>query len=290
MHRLLTIALIFASLQLTAQTTSDFENFNLPSESFLNGSDGNGGFSNGNIFLPNFYDDSFASWTGWSISNTTNTTNITLEGMAEGEKVSGFYLTNSTYAYLSMKEGDFFAKRFGGVTGSDPDYFLLAIKKYENGELSTESVDVYLADYRFEDNAEDYILNEWIYVDLTVLGEVDSLQFSLTSSDTGAVGMNTPAYFCIDNFRTLDGITTVENLGLEGKLIVYPNPASEMIFVENDLEGMMKYQIFDKFGREMKIGSFEKEEGINIDFLSKGMYFLRIEKEDIFRMQVFVKQ
>jgi len=147
-----------------------------------------------------------------------------------------------------------------------------------------------LADYRFEDNAEDYILNEWIYVDLTVLGEVDSLQFSLTSSDTGAVGMNTPAYFCIDNFRTLDGITTVENLGLEGKLIVYPNPASEMIFVENDLEGMMKYQIFDKFGREMKIGSFEKEEGINIDFLSKGMYFLRIEKEDIFRMQVFVKQ
>src|SRR5437868_5381407 len=30
--------------------------------------------------------------------------------------LSGFYITNSTYAYNSMRDGDFVAKKFGGVT------------------------------------------------------------------------------------------------------------------------------------------------------------------------------
>lgn len=33
----------------------------------------------------------------------------------------GFYVTNTTYAYNSMRDGDMFAKKFGGVTGDDPD-------------------------------------------------------------------------------------------------------------------------------------------------------------------------
>ena len=321
MNKIFTITLILTTFFLTAQTTSTFEDFNLPSESFLNGSDGNGGFSNGNIFLPNAYDDSFGSWTGWSISNTTNTTtpgftnqysaitgggnnsttfataytgggriNLTLEDAAAGEKAKGFYITNSTYAYLSMLNGDSFAKRFGGVTGNDPDYFLLTIKKYENDELSSDSVNVYLADYRFEDNAEDYILEEWTYVDLTPLGEADSLQFFLSSTDIGSFGMNTPAYFCIDDFTTTDGITSVNNAEKGESFTLFPNPANDIIYLKNKETGTVNYQIYDNFGRTVKTGSFENESRIDISFLARGIYVFRAGEKGVVESQVFVKQ
>jgi hypothetical protein len=59
-------------------------------------------------------------------------------------------------------------------------------------------VEFYLADYRFADNRDDYILDTWQYVDLTSLGMIKSLEFTLSSSDIGEWGMNTPAYFAID--------------------------------------------------------------------------------------------
>ena len=60
-------------------------------------------------------------------------------------------------------------------------------------------MDFYLADYRFADNGLDYIVDDWSWVDLTSLGAVDKLQFGLSSTDNGFFGMNTPAYFAMDN-------------------------------------------------------------------------------------------
>ena len=97
-----------------------------------------------------------------------------------------------------MRDGDMFAKQFGGPTGEDPDFFLLQIFKYKNGVLGPEHLEVYLADYRSNNPEDDYILDEWMEVDLSHLGPADSLLFSLSSSDVGSYGMNTPAYFCLD--------------------------------------------------------------------------------------------
>jgi hypothetical protein len=55
-----------------------------------------------------------------------------------------------------------------------------------------------MADLRDADKA--YIINDWRYVDLSGLGKVSKLSFELTSTDNGDWGMNTPAYFCFDNF------------------------------------------------------------------------------------------
>lgn len=74
-----------------------------------------------------------------------------------------------------MLEGDGFVKKFGGEFGDDFDFFFLIIKKYFGGELSIDSVNFYLVDYWFEDNSQDYIVEEWIYVDLSIFGNVDSL-------------------------------------------------------------------------------------------------------------------
>jgi hypothetical protein len=164
---------------------------------------------------------------GWIYSNRTDTTtaghlnqhSAITGGGAEGSsnyavanfgapaitfdsalEVGSAWFTNTTYTALSMLQGDSFAKKFGGADGSDPDWLRLTVIGM-NGAAQTGTVDFYLADFRFEDNSLDYVLDSWQQVNLSSLGLVTSLQFELASSDTGAFGINTPAYFAMDNLR-----------------------------------------------------------------------------------------
>jgi len=57
------------------------------------------------------------------------------------------------------------------------------------------------------------ILNTWQSVDLSSLSAAKTLTFSLTSSDNGAYGMNTPAYFAMDNL-TLSAVPEPSTLAL----------------------------------------------------------------------------
>jgi len=163
-------------------------------------------------------------WEGWTYSNRTDTTTpgfgnqfsaiagggaagtanygIAFFGVpdvsfASAVRVEGAYFTNTTYAALSMANGDGFAKKFGGASGNDPDFFRLTITGW-NGTATTRSVVFDLADFTFADNAQDYIVNAWTFVDLSSLGAVTKLEFALTSSDNGAFGINTPTYFAMD--------------------------------------------------------------------------------------------
>jgi hypothetical protein len=117
--------------------------------------------------------------------------------------ISGMYVTNTTYAYLSMRDGDGFAKKFGGESGNDADWFKLTYKGITDSGAYTEAHDFYLADFRFSDNSQDYILDEWSWLNLSGLGDIVGLEFSLSSSDTGSFGMNTPAYFAMDNLNAV---------------------------------------------------------------------------------------
>jgi hypothetical protein len=110
----------------------------------------------------------------------------------------GLELTNTTYSHNDMRDGSGFSKKFGGVSGNDADWFLLTIEGF-NDSLSQGSVEFYLADFRSVDNALDDIVDEWTFVDLSALGTIDELRFSLTSSDVGMFGINTPTYFALDN-------------------------------------------------------------------------------------------
>jgi len=60
------LTILFFATSLSAQTEVGFEEFVIPDESFLNGSDGSGGFSSGDIFLPNDFNADFNSWSGWA--------------------------------------------------------------------------------------------------------------------------------------------------------------------------------------------------------------------------------
>lgn len=306
-----------------SQTLSDFETHEIPVDSALFGSDLSGGFNDGNIFLPNSFNQEFGSWSGWAISNKVDTitpgfknlygvitgsgydqsTNyavffssspktLELRNEAVGNPVEGFYITNNTYGYLSMLNGDGFAKKFGGATGDDPDYFLLTIKAYHNGELSTDSVDFYLADYRFEDNSQDYIVKDWTYIDLMDLGPVDSLSFALSSTDVGQFGMNTPAFFCMDNFRTTDGVTaTKEVVAAAEWMQVYPNPSTNFLQIRSTLVDETSFISIYSLDGSLLLKERYRDEGQQIDVqtLPKGSYLIRLETAEKVSSQLFIK-
>lgn len=227
------IIAVFAFSSGAAQAAvSTFDDLPLASESnYFPGVTGNGDgsypFTSGDAtYNHQFSDYGFSGCcsTGWSYSNRTDTTTagytnqyssyagtgqggsqnyaVAFEGpvsvtFATASVLGGGWFTNTTYAALSMRDGDSFAKAFGGASGNDADFFKLTITGY-NGAASTGSVDFFLADYRFADNAQDYIVKDWTFVDLQTLGAVDRLGFSLDSSDTGTYGIKTPAYFAMD--------------------------------------------------------------------------------------------
>ena len=312
---------IFCFTYLCAQTVVDFEEFDLPAESFLNGDDGSGGFSSGDIFLNNDYNTEFMSWSGWAISNTSDVTtpgffnqysaitgsgfggsgnyattfafgnDMIMQGAAAGQPISGMYITNSTYAYLSMLDGDAFSKKFGGVTGDDPDFFLLNIKAYRDGSLTTESVDFYLADFRNEDNTQDYIVDEWTWLDLSTLGAADSLSFTLTSSDVGQYGMNTPAYFCVDDIFSVNPETSTTTLSSTELIEVFPNPATDYIQISNLENKRMDCYIYNSDGRLVFNRPLNNPiEKISLQHLTSGIYTIVVRDGELISSKVVVKK
>lgn len=104
--------------------------------------------------------------------------------------IKGMYVTNSSYAYLTMKKGFNGAKKF--ATG---DWFKLTATGLDEKGNTTGTAEIYLADYR---DGKSIMINKWTWFDLSALGTVATVQFSMTSTDNGQWGMNTPAYFCLD--------------------------------------------------------------------------------------------
>ncbi len=223
-----------------AQTVSDIQNLTLSPNTYWNGSDLSGGFNSGAAKFVNVYDATYFSWSGFAYSDMQDTTTaawsnqyscikgkgvlgssnyavgyvypeskVIVNNQTSKAYAKGFYVTNSTYAYLSMLNGDAYSKKFGGVSGNDTDWFKLTIIGYHY-PYSPDTTQFYLADYRFANNSMDYIIKDWTWVDLTGFGAVDSMGFILSSTDNGTWGMNTPAYFCVDNL-TLDYVPYVAN-------------------------------------------------------------------------------
>ena len=220
-----------ADVQLTVAgrgLVADFENLPLERESYWNGSDGKGQFVSGGYRFENgYYENAYGSYSyGFAYSNMTASTfatyaedrynscvgggvdgsetfavysmvkgykkGVQVFGVAEGDSVTGFYVTNTASAYKAMSEGSDLARKFAAG-----DWFKLTVTGIDCNGQETGTVEYYLADFR--DPQQSYIISDWRWVDLSTLGLVKRLEFSLSSSDNGAWSMNTPAYFCMDN-------------------------------------------------------------------------------------------
>jgi len=181
---------------------------------------------------------------------------VAVNNHGTGAVVPGFYITNSSYAYSSMTNGDGFAKKF-----DKGDWFKLTITGYDVDGNETGTKDYYLADLR--DPSKAYIINDWRYVDLSGLGKVKSLSFELSSSDTGDYGMNTPAYFCFDNFGA-EGEEVLPEKNIE-----FPLEVATFEEIEIGAEGHMSVSTEDDEDRtEFTSGDFEFATGCMVDYAS----------------------
>lgn len=104
-------------------------------------------------------------------------------------EVIGAYFNLNSYTYYSIEDGDSFSRAF-----NNGDKFTLIVHGITPQE-EENTVEVELASYA---NGNLTINRGWTYVDLSALGTVNQIWFSMTSTDSGAYGMNTPAYFCMD--------------------------------------------------------------------------------------------
>jgi hypothetical protein len=121
---------------------------------------------------------------------------------ASPSEVTRLLVNNTTYAALDMQNGSAFSKEF-----TTNDWFKLTIEGFDAGGSSLGTVDHLLADYTGYADGDDknqYMDTDWTEVNLSGLGSnVSALEFTLTSSDTGTWGMNTPAYFAVDQVETV---------------------------------------------------------------------------------------
>jgi hypothetical protein len=312
-HRIFTLLAIFATCIATrAQQVATLEALPLAgANTYWNGSGTVTQvttFADGNLQFVNSYDTSFGGyWGACAYSNVVDTVtagysnqyaaitgkgnnNSTIYGVAyydyntANNKIRvadtalssyayGVYITNSTVAYMSLKNGDFVAKKFGGTSGNDPDFFAVQFTGWRNGLALTDTVTKYLADFRDSNNANDYIVKDWRWVDLTTLGKFDSIIFSFISSDVGQFGINTPLYFCFDDFTTGNAPTTIAHSGAEGSLSNYPNPATNFLFVQ-DVRGV---KLYNQMGQELKLPFIVSNTAtvFDISTLAPGFYFAR---------------
>lgn len=245
MKHLLLLLIIGLTTSVVAQTgsTITFESFALEPDTFINGQDTHllteecflwaceydtwfGGYWASGVAVSTMRDDSTGQYSNLYSSKagsgrqsesygvvsasaeTFLNVNEDCYGWEAGIRWMGGYVSNSTYAYYSMLNGDQFAKKFGGATGDDPDYLFIRFNFYdymggENNSAPDSHFDFYLADFRFEDNNQDYILEDWTFVELNDYPAYEHgghrVSMHLFSSDTGAFGINTPAYFCLDD-------------------------------------------------------------------------------------------
>lgn len=199
---------------------------------------------------------------------------------------TGAYFTNTTFATQSMLNGDTYATQFGDVSNAalGEDWLLLTIYGLGADSLRNgDSVNFYLADYRFPNNSEDYIIDEWTWVDLSSLTNIYGLDFKLTSSDFNAGGILTPSYFAMDNFDgTVAGIESYET-----EFSVYPNPTNNELNIS--VENNSTIKLLDLTGKLINTSNSSMTTW-DVSNLENGIYILSIENNGVITTQKIVKQ
>jgi ribosomal protein S13 len=113
-------------------------------------------------------------------------------------KLVGLWICNTSYTYGVITYGN----QFGSTGVATPlkemkGYFQVNLECYDaNGGL-IRTYKRLLADYRNGQQQVDPITT-WDYWEINAEG-VQSVKFNFEGSDSGAYGLNTPAYICIDD-------------------------------------------------------------------------------------------
>lgn len=127
----------------------------------------------------------YSSWMG--------VTTATLPDFPEGAAVEGMWVVNSAWVADAIVNGDGMSGPFG-----EGDSLRLIVHGHD-AEGNVKDTEFMLADYTSANPEEWYAVNEWRWMDLSVLGPVVKLTFDIESTKANSYGMTTPGYVCFDN-------------------------------------------------------------------------------------------
>lgn len=227
--RLFSVLIMLAGAVAARGAVVTFEDLTVPQAGYFNGDPGDldpgdevsQPWLSAGVAFSNTYgvdaDFAFPYWSGFAYSDVVNTTTpgftnqyASFPGggyqsatyavayasgatvtLPEAAIVSGFRIANTTYAYLAMRDGDQFSPALqpGG-------WFRVTATGRRSG-TPTGLAEFYLADLR--GGSPPGIVAGWDWFDLSGLGTVDQVGFAFSGSDVGQFGLNTPAYFAMDN-------------------------------------------------------------------------------------------
>ncbi|MBR5855486.1 MAG: DUF4465 domain-containing protein [Paludibacteraceae bacterium] len=96
------------------------------------------------------------------------------------------YICQNSNTYKAITQGEFNARAF-----TEQDTLALIIQALDSTMCPTATTTFYLA-------VDGKNNNGWVQVPLSALGRTSCLSFSMTTTDIGAYGANTPLYFALD--------------------------------------------------------------------------------------------
>ncbi len=171
------------------------------------------------------------------------------------------YVNLNSWAYYAVVGKDSFARAF-----HKGDKFTLTIHGVAADD-SEKTVEVDLAS--FPDDAL-IAATDWELVDLSPLGAVKELYFTLSSTDSGEYGMNTPAYFCLDKLS----VEPVENSAIEP--ISELQAQSDIRYIRRTgmvyIDGTDFACVYDVNGRQIMA---VEAQSFSVENLPHGVYFIK---------------
>lgn len=177
--------------------------------------DSHGGHSGNNFAVAYGYSDSFndknSSYDKCAKIYLTNkkgyysiSKDEPVNGTPKYGKFNSVWVSNTTYAYLVMANGNSFTQ--GNLADQAGWFKVVFVALDASGKPTGQKVEKYLANFDSSKNAvsglSNQILTGWHEVNLTGLGEsVCTVAITFEGSDSSAYGLNTPAYVAIDDLN-----------------------------------------------------------------------------------------
>lgn len=159
------------------------------------------GFSEGGSAISNYIDENIDEPRSYDVQLAVPVKNASSNfvvvycnaGMKFADKkarvIKSMDIIGTTYFLSIAKNGD--GAGYAKALTGQGDFCNVEITGYKD-QQATGALTVALA-------KDGGFLDKWYTADMTVLGAVDSLSFAMDGSDSGTYGLNTPAYFAIDN-------------------------------------------------------------------------------------------
>ncbi len=185
--------------------------------------------------------------------------------------VRGMYVCNHPWSYYNCLEGGGVATAFG-KEGDCLKLIVHGLDAYYEETGST--VEHILAEYKDGQLRQS---KAWQWVDLSPLGNVGGLAYTMETTDIGEYGPNTATYFCLDRLTIAPaGYNPTATPAVHGPAVsAWPNPFADCLMVSTPTAA--EAALYDLSGQAVLTAALQPGNNrLDVADLPQGTYVLRI--------------